>query len=148
MNANAAHGYPNSPPPNLTSQCCTAVSIDTCTAVARFFIWFWRHARAWVVYPRVFAKPAPVLFETRTGRTPGHGYGFSGVRARVAWKTPGFPVPIPYHITRPAVVTPNAFVGHRVTGERFWWASSTKSNPIYFIHSLTFESATTHENNA
>ena len=43
--------YPDSPPPNLTSQCCTVVSIDICTAVVRFFSWFWRHTHAWIVHP-------------------------------------------------------------------------------------------------
>ena len=43
---------------------CTAVSIDTCTAVARFLSLFWRHT-----------PTAPALIETYT---PGHAYVFSG----------------------------------------------------------------------
>ena len=50
----------------------------------------------------------------------------------------GLQISIYSDTTRPAVVTPNAFVGHRVTVERFWWASSTKSSPTHFIHSPTF----------
>jgi len=69
----------------LTSQCCTAVSIDTCTAIARFLNRLWEHTHAQVAYPRVFAEPIPILVETRT---PGHGYGFSGVRVRVALENP------------------------------------------------------------
>jgi hypothetical protein len=64
---------------------CTAVSIDTCTAVARFFSRFWSHTRARVAYPQVFVKPVPVPVETRT---PGYGYGFSGVQVRVALENP------------------------------------------------------------
>ena len=69
----------------LTSQCCKAVSIDTCTAVARFFDSFLGRTRAQVAYPGVFVEPAPVPVETRT---LGHGYGFSGVRVRVALENP------------------------------------------------------------
>ena len=36
------------PPPFLTSQDCTAVSIDTRTALARFIGWFWEDTREWV----------------------------------------------------------------------------------------------------
>ena len=56
--------YPDSPPLNLTSQCCTAVSIDICTAVARFFSQFWRHTHAQVVHPCSAWKSGPVqLFD-------------------------------------------------------------------------------------
>jgi len=62
-----------------------AVSIDTCTAIARFLNRLWERTCAQVAYPRVFAEPVPVLVETRT---PGHGYGFSGVWVRVALENP------------------------------------------------------------
>jgi len=53
------------PPEWLTSQCCTVVSIDTCTAVARFLSRFW-------------GIPAHGL----------HTPGFSGVWVRVALENP------------------------------------------------------------
>jgi len=59
--------------------------MDTCTAVARFLSWVWRHTRTRVVYPGVLAKPVPIPVETRT---LGYGYGFSGVRVRVALENP------------------------------------------------------------
>jgi len=65
------------PPLNLTSQCCTAVSIDTCTAVARFLGQFWRWTRAQVAYPRFFCKT-----HTRTCRNP-----YPWARVRVFWGT-------------------------------------------------------------
>ena len=61
------------------------VSIDTCTAIARFLGQLWECTHARVAYPRVFAEPVPVPVETRT---PGHGCGFSGVRVRVALENP------------------------------------------------------------
>ena len=60
----------------LTSQCCKAVSIDTCTAVARFFNWFWGCTHTWVAYPRVFAKPITVPIPL------GMGTGFLRYRCR------------------------------------------------------------------
>jgi len=72
----------------VSSQGCTAVSIDTRTALVRF--WSHTHTRVGVPtrgleYPRVFAKPVPAPIETRT---PAYGYGFSGVRVRVALENP------------------------------------------------------------
>jgi hypothetical protein len=73
------------PPRLLTSQCCTAVSFDTCTAIARFLSQLWECTRARVAYPRVLQKPVPLPIETRT---PGRGYKFSGVQVRVALENP------------------------------------------------------------
>ena len=68
----------------LTSQCCKAVSIDTCTAVARFFNWFWGCTHTQVAYPRVFAKPVTILIV----HTLGHGYGFFAIWVWVALENP------------------------------------------------------------
>ena len=97
----------------LTSQCCTAVSIDTCTAIARFLNRLWERTRARVAYPRVFAEPVPVLVETRT---PGHGHGFSGVRVRVALENPRVTRANPYshHHHLPRIQT-------RAGGGPFQW---------------------------
>ena len=43
----------------LTSQRCTAVSVDTCIAVARFLVSFGGATRARVGVPPGFAKPLP-----------------------------------------------------------------------------------------
>jgi len=60
---------------------CMAVSIDTCTAVARLLSQFWKHTCTQVTYPQVFAKPVPLPIETHT---PGYRYRFSGVQVWVA----------------------------------------------------------------
>ena len=41
----------------LTSQDCTAVSIDTRTALARFIGWLWEDTREWVWVPPGFENP-------------------------------------------------------------------------------------------
>ena len=56
--------FPNIPE-SITSQCCMAVSIDTCTAVARFLSRFWRHTRTRVGVPPGFYKT-----QTPTRRNP------------------------------------------------------------------------------
>jgi len=79
----------------LTLQCCMVVSIDTCTAVARFLSQFRGHTRAQVAYPRVLVEPVPVPVKTRT---PGHRYGFSGVWVRVALENPRVTCANPYMV--------------------------------------------------
>ena len=64
---------------------CMAVSMDTCTAVARFLSWVWRHTHTRVVYPGVLAKPVPIPVETYT---LGHRYRFSGVWVQVDLENP------------------------------------------------------------
>ena len=66
-----------------SSQGCAAVSIDTCTALARFIGYFWRQTPAWVGLPPGFRKPT-----THTNENPrpwmrvrvltGTGAGYSG----------------------------------------------------------------------
>jgi hypothetical protein len=73
-----------------SSQGCMAVSIDTCTALARFIGHFWRHTLARVGVPPGFCKPP---MRTRENRHPwtrvrvvtGTGAGYS----LLLWKTPG-----------------------------------------------------------
>jgi len=48
-----------------------AVSIDTCTAFARFVGHFWRDTPTQVGNPQVFVNPLPVPVKTHT-----HGHGF------------------------------------------------------------------------
>ena len=68
-NTSANVNDPWTTPLNLTSQCCRAVSIDTCTAVVRFLSWIWSHTSCMGDIPPRFCKT----------RTLGHGYRFSGV---------------------------------------------------------------------
>jgi hypothetical protein len=75
----------------LTSQGCTAVSIDTCTALARLLGQFWSHTRAWVCVPPGFLKPLPQPVKTRTLEC---GCGFRGYGYGSPWNTPGLPVTI------------------------------------------------------
>jgi len=73
-----------------SSQGCTAVSIDTCTALARFIGHFWRHTPVQVGVPAGFHKPA-----TRTRKNPcpwtqvwvltGMGAGYSGKPQGSPW---------------------------------------------------------------
>ena len=58
-----------------TSQCCMAVSFDTCNAIARFPGWFECHTHAWVGIPPGFMKPLP--WPIRTCTCP-KGTGFCG----------------------------------------------------------------------
>ena len=78
------------PTERSTSQCCTAVLIDTCTAVARFLSQFWGHTHIHVAYPLGLGWT-----HTHTHTTLGHGCRFSGVGVQVALKTPELPMPIP-----------------------------------------------------
>ncbi|KIJ98600.1 hypothetical protein K443DRAFT_9035 [Laccaria amethystina LaAM-08-1] len=55
----------------MSSQGCTAASIDTCNALARLLVIFLGHTCLWVAYPGVFAKPVPLPAETCT---LGHGW--------------------------------------------------------------------------
>ena len=48
-----------------SSQGCVAVSIDICTALARFIGYFWRQTPAWVGLPPGFRKPT-----THTNENP------------------------------------------------------------------------------
>jgi hypothetical protein len=69
------------------------LSIDTCTAIARFLSRLWECTYTRVAYPRVFAEPVPVPIETHT---PGHRYGFSEVWVRVALENPKVTCANPY----------------------------------------------------
>jgi len=69
----------------LSSQGCRAVSIDTCTALARLLVIFWGYTRLRVAHPRVFQNPPPAPVETRTPRC---GYGLTRVGVRVALENP------------------------------------------------------------
>ena len=60
----------------ITSLCCTALSIDTRTTLARFLGRFWSYTRT----PHTGWSTAGLL----QNPYPAHGYGFSGVRVRVA----------------------------------------------------------------
>jgi hypothetical protein len=75
-------------PASVTSQCCTAVSIDTCTAVARFLSRFWRYTRTQVGVPPGFA-PQPAEIPTLNAGTGSTGIClFIGV----AYSITAFPV--------------------------------------------------------
>jgi len=73
-----------------SSQGCTAVSIDTCTALARFIGYFWRQTPMLVGLPLGFCKPT-----TRTNKNPrlwtqvwvltGTGVGYSGKPQGSPW---------------------------------------------------------------
>ena len=63
----------------LTLQDCMAVSIDTCTALARSISWLWEDTREWVWVPPGFENPYPYPW----GRC-----GFSWVWVQVALEYP------------------------------------------------------------
>ncbi|EDQ98817.1 uncharacterized protein LACBIDRAFT_335625 [Laccaria bicolor S238N-H82] len=70
-----------------SSQGCTAVSIDTCTAFVRFIGHFWRDTCTWVGNPRVFVNPRPVPTKTHTCGCRGN---FSEVSKNlVRWRSAG-----------------------------------------------------------
>ena len=66
-----------------SSQGCVAVSIDTCTALARFIGYFWRQTPAWVGLPLGFRKPTTCTNVNprpwmRVRVLTGMGAGYSG----------------------------------------------------------------------